>query len=67
MRALKQNTNMQIQDKRLITIQEFCDYSSLGRTTASKIAKEYGFGIKVGKRLLIDRIRFDELCDERVF
>lgn len=67
MRALKLNNNLQVNEKRLITVQEFCNYSSLGRTTACRLAKEYEFSIKVGKRLLIDRIKFDELCDERVF
>lgn len=67
MRALKTNNILQINEKRLISIQEFCDYSSLGRTTASRLAKDFGFCVKVGKRLLIDRIKFDELCDENVF
>ena len=57
--------NMSIKDKRLLNINEFKQYASVGRNTAIELAKESGAVFRCGRRFLIDRVRFDQWCDDR--
>lgn len=57
--------NMAIKDKRLLNINEFKQYASVGRNTAIELAKESGAVFRCGRRFLVDRVRFDQWCDER--
>ena len=57
--------NMTIKDKRLLDINEFKEYASVGRNTAIELAKESGAVFRCGRRFLVDRVRFDRWCDER--
>lgn len=54
-----------IKDKRLLNINEFKEYASVGRNTAIELAKESGAVFRCGRRFLVDRVRFDQWCDER--
>lgn len=47
-------------EKRLLNIVEFQTYAGgIGRNSAFKLAKEAGIRVKIGRRVLIDREKFD--------
>lgn len=54
-----------LSDKRLITMDEFCVYASVGLAKARELSKLSGALFKVGARTLVDRVKFDRWCDER--
>lgn len=54
-----------LNEKRLLSVEEFQQYSSLGRNSAFKMIKEAGCGIRFGRRLLVDRQKFDAWCSEQ--
>lgn len=49
-----------LSDKRLLSVDEFRTYCGLGRNSFLKLAIEAQCRIVIGRRLLIDRIKFDE-------
>ena len=53
-----------LSDKRLLSIDEFCIYASIGICKARELAETTGSLFKVGKRVLVDRVKFDRWCDE---
>lgn len=53
-----------LSDKRLLSIDEFRTYCGLGRNSALKLATDAKCRIVYGKRVLIDRVKFDEWCSE---
>lgn len=55
-----------LSDKRLLSVDEFRTYSGLGRNSALKLATEAKCRIIYGKRVLIDRVKFDEWCAKNV-
>ena len=57
--------DIRIQEKRLLNINEFKQYASVGRNTAIELAKESGAVFRCGRRFLVDRARFDQWCDDR--
>ena len=57
--------DMPIKDKRLLNVAEFQQYASVGRNKAIELAKEADAVFRLGRRFLIDRVRFDKWCDER--
>lgn len=54
-----------LNQKRLLSVEEFQLYSSIGRNNAFKLVNEIGCYIKVGKRVLVDRKAFDNWCDKQ--
>lgn len=54
-----------LNEKRLLAIPEFQLYASIGRNNALKLAKESGAEIRIGRRLLIDRVKFDQWCSDQ--
>jgi hypothetical protein len=54
-----------LNEKRLLSVEEFQLYSSLGRNSAFKMIKEVGCGIRFGRRLLVDRQKFDNWCSKQ--
>ena len=61
----KENVAMvTLSDKRLLDMGEFCVYTGLGGSVARKVAKTTGSLFKVGRRVLVDRVKFDRFCDE---
>jgi hypothetical protein len=42
-------------------------YASIERNTVFKVIKETGCGIRVGRRLLVGRQKFDDWCSEQAF
>lgn len=59
----KELLSVPLTEKRLLSIPEFQTYCGLGRNMALKISIEAKCRIIYGKRILIDRIRFDEWCE----
>jgi phage anti-repressor protein len=53
-----------LSDKRMLSLKEFCTYSGLGRTKARSYAEEKGLIVRIGRRILVDRLKFDRLCDD---
>lgn len=60
----KADTMITLSDKRLLSIEEFGIYASLGICKAREIAEETDSLFRVGKRVLVDRVKFDRWCDE---
>lgn len=53
-----------LSDKRLLSVDEFQAYCGLGHNSSLKLATKAKCRICQGRRLLIDRIKFDEWCAE---
>lgn len=52
-----------INQKRCLTVEEFQTYCSIGRNNALKVIKKSKTGIRVGKKILVDRAAFDKWLD----
>jgi hypothetical protein len=50
-------------EKRLLSIKEFCIYSGLGKDAARKLSQEIGIEKRIGRRVLYDRVLFDDWCN----
>lgn len=57
----KRNTDIpvivRLCDKRLLSVDEFCAYSSAGRNKAMELAEVAGAISRMGRRVLIDRMK----------
>lgn len=53
-----------LSDKRLLSVDEFCIYAGLGVNVARNVAEATGALFRVGRRVLVDRVKFDRYCDE---
>ena len=53
-----------LSDKRLLNIDEFCIYAGIGVNAARNVAETTGALFRVGRRVLVDRVKFDKFCDE---
>jgi hypothetical protein len=60
----RENTAFGLSDRRLLSIEDFCDYASVGRNVGMDMAKEADALFKAGRRVLIDRVKFDHYCDQ---
>jgi hypothetical protein len=58
------NVSIMLSDKRLLSVNEFCLYANVGRNTALELMKTTGALFRVGRRTLVDRVKFDRWCDE---
>lgn len=52
-----------IGEKRLLSMKEFCTYAGIGKTKARSYAEENVLIVRIGSRILVDRIKLDRLCD----
>lgn len=57
-------TGITLSDKRLLSVEEFAIYASIGIVKAREIAAASGSTFRVGSRYLVDRVKFDRWCDE---
>ncbi|NBH99972.1 hypothetical protein D3Z42_17855, partial [Lachnospiraceae bacterium] len=48
-----------LSDKRLLSIEEFRAYAGLGENVARNVAERTGAVFRVGRRVLVDRVKFD--------
>lgn len=65
MNKRKTEEKIPLTEKRLLNIGEFCQYTGLGRNRARLLVDESGCLLHIGRRLLIDRPKFDRWCDQR--
>ena len=56
---------VRLDEKRCLTIAEFMVYCGVGRNNAFKLAEKANAKIKVGKKILVDRVLFDEWLEEQ--
>lgn len=53
--------------KRLLDVKEFQTYAGgIGRNSALRLAREAQVRVRIGRRLLIDREKFDKWIEENV-
>lgn len=52
-----------LSDKRMLSVPEFCTYASIGRDRGIAMAEAAGAIFRIGKRVNIDRVKFDRWCD----
>lgn len=58
------NITISLSDKRLLSMDEFAIYTSMGMNKTRDLAELSGALFKAGRRLLVDRAKFDRWCDE---
>ena len=58
------NVVISLSDKRLLSMDEFAIYTSMGMNRTRELAELSGSLFRVGRRLLVDRVKFDRWCDE---
>lgn len=63
-REREMSVALTLSDKRLLSMDEFCVYSGLGVNVARNVAETTGALFRVGRRVLVDRVKFDRYCDE---
>lgn len=54
-----------VSGKRLLDESDLCIYLSLGRNKAREFAKSINAGVKIGKRVLYDRVVIDRYFDKQ--
>lgn len=60
----KQETRtVPLNEKRCLTVNEFQIYMSIGRNNALQLIKKSHCGRKVGRKILVDRIAFEQWLD----
>ena len=60
----KADTIITLSDKRLLDMEEFSIYASVGICTARELARSAGSVFRCGNRVLVDRVKFDKWCDD---
>lgn len=60
----KGNVIISLSDKRLMSMDEFAIYTSMGMNRTRELAELSGSLFRAGKRVLVDRAKFDRWCDE---
>lgn len=64
----KDLSSVPINQKRLLSILEFQAYCGLGRNRALELSKKAKCRVETGnRRILIDRILFDEWCNQNCY
>lgn len=59
----KKIENVDLSTKRLLSINEAKEYLSLGYSSVRRLAEENGAVIRIGKRVLYDRAKLDQVID----
>lgn len=62
---MEKTMTTKLNEKRLLSVEDFQIYASIGRNTAFKLIKSTNCGIRVGRRILVDRQKFDDWCSEQ--
>lgn len=53
-----------LSEKRLLSVIEFSEYAGVGRNSALEFIKDNHIDVRIGRRLLADRVQFDLWCDK---
>lgn len=56
--------NVAAGESRLMDTEELRAYTNLGRNNAMKLGEEIGAKVKIGKRVLWDRVKIDQYFNE---
>ena len=61
--------NLDLKDKRLLSVAEFARYIGVGQTTARSILKNtrLGYRVKIKDKIMINRKLLDKFLDEKSF
>lgn len=60
---MKNKNSFPFSEQRLLSVDDFCSYASIGRNTALDFMHTHSaMCIRFGRRLLIDRKKFDDWC-----
>ncbi len=61
------NINLQYDDKRLLNLEEFCQYLGIGKTKAREILNRNSntFSLRIGNRLYANKKLLDKYIDEQ--
>lgn len=65
---MKQRENQAIistSEKRMLDANEVCVYLSLGRNKGIEFAKSIGAEVKIGRRVLYDKVKIDKYFNEK--
>lgn len=54
-----------VSEKRLLDVNDVCIYLSLGRNKAKEFGKNIGAQVKIGKRVLYDRVIIDSYFNKQ--
>ncbi|MCC8059674.1 MAG: hypothetical protein LIO81_02360 [Clostridiales bacterium] len=60
----KEGVVVSLSDKRLLSIEEFSMYTGIGVVKVRELADVSNSIFRAGRRLLVDRVKFDRWCDE---
>lgn len=63
-KEIEREDPVRLDEKRLLSIGEFCTYASIGREKGMRLAESAAAVFRAGKRVMIDRVKFDQWCDE---
>ncbi len=64
--VLRMTENTVNENKRLLTVKEFCDYLGIGQTKARELLRGYnGFGVQIGNRWYANKRKLDEWIDRQ--
>ena len=58
------NVVISLSDKRLLSMDEFAIYTSMGMNRTRELAELSGALFRAGRRIFVDRAKFDRWCDE---
>lgn len=50
-------------EKRLLTLKEFCTYLSIGKTKARELLQTMPYGVRIGNRWYADKKKLDKWLD----
>lgn len=56
---------IRLDEKRCLTVKELQVYCSIGKNSALKMIHQSGCGMRVGKKILVDRVRFDKWLEQK--
>lgn len=63
-KEIEREDPVRLDEKRLLSMGEFCTYASIGREKGMRLAESAAAVFRAGKRVMIDRVKFDQWCDE---
>ncbi len=61
----KEKNRVRLDEKRCLTVDELQAYYSIGKNNALKLIRQSGCGMRVGKKILVDRVRLDRWLEQK--
>lgn len=63
MRGRKEINPVPLTERRMLSMYDFSVYTGVGGNSARKLADISGAIFRAGRRILIDRVKYDKWCD----